>query len=155
MNLPQHLARHFKESYFGKNWTWSHLKEHLDTVTWEQATIQVYSLNSIAKLANHINYYVLGQTKVLEGKPLDSKDEYSWYHPPIESQEDWDNFRNQIYKDGEHLAGLIRQLSEESLWEIFVDPKYGTYIRNIQGMTEHTFYHLGQIVLIKKILEQQ
>jgi hypothetical protein len=153
MNLPQHLAKQFRESYFGKNWTWVHLKEHLDTVTWEQATMKIHSLNSIAMLANHINYYTLSQTKVLEGKPLDSKDEYSWNHPPIESQEDWDNFRNQIYKDGEHLAGLIEQLPEERLWEIFVDPKYGNYIRNIQGMTEHVHYHLGQIVIIKKLLD--
>ncbi len=155
MNLPQHLAKHLTEAYFGKNWTWAHLREHLDTVSWEQATMQIYSLNTIARLANHINYYVLSQIKVLEGKPLDSKDEFSWDHPPIQSQEDWDNFRNQIYKDGEHLVSLIGQLPEERLWEIFVDSKYGNYIRNIQGMIEHTHYHLGQIVIIKKILDQQ
>ena len=126
MNLPQHLARHFREAYYGKNWTWVHLKEHLDTVTWQQATLKFQSLNTIAALANHINYYVLSQIKVLEGKPLDSKDEYSWDHPPIHSREDWDNFCNQIYKDAEYLGSLIEALPEERLWEIFVDQKYGT-----------------------------
>ena len=37
--------------------------------------------------------------------------------------------------------------------EGFVDEKYGTYLRNIDGMIEHAYYHLGQVVLIKKLLE--
>ena len=43
-------------------------------------------------------------------------------------------------------------MSEEKLDEAFVDEKYGTYHRNIDGMIEHCYYHLGQIVLIKKML---
>jgi len=33
--------------------------------------------------------------------------------------------------------------------------KYGNYFRNIVGVIEHIHYHLGQIVLIKKILVSQ
>jgi len=49
---------------------------------------------------------------------------------------------------------LIEQLPEAKLGEIFSEEKYGTYYRNIHGIIEHTHYHLGQIVLIKKILLQ-
>ena len=38
--------------------------------------------------------------------------------------------------------------------ENFVDEKYGTFQRNIEAMIEHSYYHLGQIVLIKKMLLQ-
>ncbi len=48
--------------------------------------------------------------------------------------------------------GLIAQLPEGKLWEDFADKKYGSYYRNLQGIIEHTHYHLGQIVLIKKML---
>ena len=41
------------------------------------------------------------------------------------------------------------------LWETFADEKYGHYYRNLHGIIEHTHYHLGQIVLIKKLLQQQ
>ena len=30
--------------------------------------------------------------------------------------------------------------------------KYGTYYRNFHGLIEHAHYHLGQIVLIKKLV---
>jgi hypothetical protein len=31
-----------------------------------------------------------------------------------------------------------------------VEEKYGSVLRNIMGVIEHTHYHLGQIVLLKK-----
>ena len=46
----------------------------------------------------------------------------------------------------------MEQLPETMLWETFADEKYGNYYRNIHGIIEHTHYHLGQIVLIKKIV---
>ncbi len=49
----------------------------------------------------------------------------------------------------------MEQLPEHKLWEDFTDKKYGNYYRNFHGIIEHSHYHLGQIVLIKKILLQQ
>jgi hypothetical protein len=34
----------------------------------------------------------------------------------------------------------------------FVNEKYGSLQRNIDAMIEHSYYHLGQIVLIRKII---
>jgi len=41
------------------------------------------------------------------------------------------------------------------LTDDFTDEKYGTYQRNLIGILEHSYYHLGQIVLIKKLLKTQ
>jgi hypothetical protein len=87
----------------------------------------VHSFNTIATLHFHMNYYVTAITKVLEGGPLDAKDK---------------------------LASLIEHLPESRLTELFDDEKYGTVYRNLTGLIEHTHYHLGQIVLIKKILNE-
>jgi hypothetical protein len=46
-------------------------------------------------------------------------------------------------------------MQDEKLKDVFVEEKYGTYQRNIDGMIEHSYYHLGQIVLIKKLLTNQ
>ena len=32
--------------------------------------------------------------------------------------------------------------------------KYGNYFRNLTGIIEHLHYHLGQIVLIKKLIAE-
>jgi hypothetical protein len=46
-------------------------------------------------------------------------------------------------------------MSQNQLDEVFVDKKYGTYLRNIEAVIEHSYYHLGQIVLIKKMILKQ
>lgn len=152
MSLTAQIAKHFREIHFGGNWTTSNLKDQLADVTWQQATTKVYSFNTIATLVYHTNYYVSAVLKVLQGETLNAKDEYSFAHPPINSQEDWEKLLNKAWAEAEHFANLVEQLPESKILEDFTDKKYGNYYRNLHGIIEHTHYHLGQIVLIKKIL---
>jgi len=154
VNLITQIAKHFRDVHFGGNWTSSNLKEALADVTWQQATTQVSSLNTIAALVYHINYYISAVAGVLQGEPLNAHDKYSFDLPPIHSDEDWKQLLDKMWGDAETFAGLIEQMPESKLGEVFVDEKYGTYYRNIHGIIEHTHYHLGQIVLIKKMLLQ-
>lgn len=152
MNLPIQIAKHFREVHFGGNWTASNLKDHLAGLTWQQATTQVYSFNTIALLVYHMNYYIRAVSKVLQGEILDASDQYSFNLPPIESQEEWESLLDKTWTDAENFASLTEQLPESKLWEDFSDNKYGNYYRNLHGIIEHIHYHLGQIVLIKKIV---
>jgi hypothetical protein len=152
MNLPQQIAKHFREVFFGGNWTSVNLKDSLADVTWQQATTKVYSFNTIAALVYHIHYYVGVVIPVLNGGSLDASDQHSFDHPTISSEEDWNELLNKKWKDAEKFAALVEQMPEDQLWQDFSDGKYGNFYRNIQGIIEHTHYHLGQIVLIKKLL---
>jgi hypothetical protein len=151
MNLTEQIAKHLREIHFGGNWTWSNFKENLADVTWKQATAQVYSLNTIAALVYHMNYYLDAVSKLLQGNAPGFKHKLSFNHPQIESPQDWEKLLNKTWADAENFARLIEQMPETMLWENISD-KYGNYYRNIQGVIEHSHYHLGQIVLIKKIL---
>jgi hypothetical protein len=102
----------------------------------------------------HTGYYITAVTKVLEGGPLDAKDKFSFDHPPIHSEKEWQDLLAETFANAERFALLIEQLPEEKLSETFVDEKYGSFYRNLHGIIEHLHYHLGQIVLIKKILQQ-
>ena len=90
--------------------------------------------------------------KVLKGNPLDAHDKFSFEHPPIHSEEDWRSFLENIFSTAEEFASLIEQMPEEKLWETMAEAKYGTWYSNLQGIIEHTHYHLGQVALIKKII---
>ncbi len=154
MNLTEQIAKHFRDVHFGGNWTDSNLKDTLDGVTWELATKQVYSLNTIAKLVFHLNYYVDGVLKVMQGEQLNIHDKFSFDLPPMNSAEDWEKLVHKTFTDAEVFASQIEQLQEHQLWEDFSEAKYGNYYRNLHGIIEHIHYHLGQIVVIKKILLQ-
>jgi uncharacterized damage-inducible protein DinB len=155
MTAPQQIAKHFNEVYFGGNWTFSNMKDQLADVSWEQAITKVHSFNTIATLVYHISYFVDSMTGVLKGGPLEGKDELSFDHPSVQSQDDWEQFLDKVWNKAEDLTELITQLPEDQLWQTFTDEKYGIYYRNLHGIIEHTHYHLGQIAIIKKLVVLQ
>ena len=155
MTLPTQIAKHMRDVHFGGNWTSVNLKDSLANITWQQETTRLDSLNTIAILVFHMNYYVSAVMKVLQGGTLDAQDKYSFELPPINSQEEWDALVKKALSEAEQFALLIEQLPESKFAETFIDEKYGTYYRNLVGIIEHTHYHLGQIVIIKKILQEK
>lgn len=155
MSASKQAAKYFRDVHFGGNWTDVNIKETLSDVTWEQAQKKVGDLNSIATLAVHIKYFVSVVLKVLKGGPLEGKDALSFDHSFIQSQEDWENFLKEWWDQTEQVAKLVEVMPEEKLFGPFVDPIYGDYYRQIHGMIEHAHYHLGQITLIKKMINSQ
>jgi hypothetical protein len=152
MRVTPQIAKHFREVYFGGNWTATNLRDVLKDITWQQAIKEIHSFNTIATLTYHMHYYVHEVLKVLKGGPLDASDELSFNHPPIHSQQDWDNFLKLVWTDVEDFAVMIEQLTDDRLWANLSEEKYGIYYRNLHGIIEHTHYHLGQIVILKKLV---
>lgn len=152
MTLTTQIAKHFRAVFFGGNWTSVNLKDTLTGLSWQQATTKLDSFNTIAALTYHINYFVSAVLEVLQGRSLNAHDKLSFDHPPVQCQEEWDKLLAKTLADAELFASLVEQLPEHMLWGNFVDEKYGTYYSNIHGIIEHTHYHLGQVVIIKKLL---
>lgn len=147
------LANRFREVLLNGTWIANtNYKQALSGTTIKQATTEIGSLNTLLALAYHINYYIEGLIPVFNGGDLNIRDAYSFNHPKITSQEEWEKFLNTIWQNAETFAGLIEKLSDTDLESPFVIEQYGTYRRNIEGVIEHSYYHLGQISLIKKLI---
>lgn len=153
--LSVQIARQIRELHFGENWTDVSLKALVEDLNWKEANVKVYNFNTIASLVFHINYYINAVLKVLQNKPLDARDKYSFDLPPVNSKKDWDLLLAKTWEEAEDFAKLIEKLSDQELWSIMLDEKYGTYYRNFQGIIEHSHYHMGQIALIKKIIREK
>lgn len=154
MCISSQLAKQLRDAYFGGNWTAVNLRDTVAGLTWQQAVAKVYGFNSIVALVYHTNYYVQAISSVLRKEPLESHDRYSFNHPPVRTEADWQALLSQSWADAESLASMMENFPSERLGEIFVNESYGTYLRNFSGVVEHLHYHLGQIVLIKKILTE-
>ncbi|GEN77931.1 DinB family protein [Chryseobacterium hagamense] len=153
MSTVLQLVKRFREVLLDGVWIANtNFKDQLKDVTWKQAVIKAGSLNTIALLTFHIDYYIAGLIRVFEGGDLEIRDRYSFDLPPVESQEQWESLVNKLMSDAERFAVLLEQMPDTKMNEPFVAEKYGTYLRNIDGMIEHWYYHLGQITLIKKLL---
>lgn len=152
-NTAAKLAERFREVFLSGAWvTSTNYKAQLSELSWEQATRKVGNLNTIAQLTFHIHYYIAGVLQVFRGGPLEIRDKYSFDMKPVESEEDWLALRDLFLTDAEAFAQAIEQMSDSRLAEGFVKPEYGDFQRNIDVMIEHGYYHLGQVVLIKKMM---
>lgn len=126
----------------------------LTSITWEEATKKVQNLNTIADLTFHINYYLYGILDAFRTGKLEIRDKFSFDTPPITSAEDWDKLVQEFLKNAKIFVASIGVLEDGALQKPFFDERYGTLERNIEGVIEHSYYHLGQVSLIKKLLSQ-
>ncbi|WP_298902712.1 DUF1572 domain-containing protein [uncultured Psychroserpens sp.] len=154
MNLSTVLAKHFRAIHFGGNWTTSNLRDQLANVSYKDATTEISDCNTILALTFHVSYYVTGVLDVFNNKPLEIRDKFSYDHPKITSESEWQNMLERVWTNAEALAKHIEILTEDQLWQNFTDPKYGSYYSNITGIIEHTHYHLGQIAILKKLIKK-
>lgn len=155
MENAKQLASRFREVILNGTWVANtNFKQQLDGLSLTTATTSYHGLNSMAVLAQHIHYYIKGITQVFEGGNLEIKDKYSFDFAPLHSTSEWENFLTVFWNDAAAFADWVEQMTPEKLNAVFAEEKYGTYQRNIEGMIEHSYYHLGQIVLLKKLLEK-
>lgn len=155
MESSRQLAQRFREVTLSGRWIANtNFQDQLRDLNWEIATIKVHSLNTIADLTQHVDYYVTGLIKAFKDETLTISDKFSFGFPMITSQDDWQYLKTKFLADAENFAVLIMQLPDGKLETIFFDEQYGTYRRNINAMIEHCYYHLGQIVLIRKIIDR-
>lgn len=149
------LANRLREILLNGHWIANtNYCEQLQSVNWQQAIQKVHHLNTIAALTYHINYYLAGLLSAFDNGKLEIRDKYSYDLPPIQSEEGWNKLITDFLSNSEKFANAVEQMDDSIFDQPFIDEKYGTYLRNIEGVIEHSYYHLGQMVLIKKILSQ-
>ncbi len=147
------IANRLREVLLNGKWIANtNFKEQIDSVTWQQATLQFGDLNTIAKLTFHINYYLEGVLHVLNGGPLEIRDQYSFDLPEIKTEADWLQLVTTFTRSATLFADKVETIPDEMFDQVFVEEKYSTYIRNFEGIIEHAYYHLGQVVLIRKLV---
>jgi uncharacterized damage-inducible protein DinB len=155
MNTNEFLASRLEEVFINGIWIANtNYKAQLQKLSWEKATEKVSGLNTIAALTFHINYYLDGILEAFKTGELTIKDQYSFDVEPINNQNEWNNLVETLLTNAESLIVAVRQLNDDILNSYFFDKKYGTYYRNIEGVIEHSYYHLGQIVMLNKLISK-
>lgn len=149
------IASRLREVLLNGHWIANtNFKEQIQSVNWQQAIQKVGNLNTIAALTYHINYYLEGLLNAFENGRLEISDKYSFNLPQIKTEEDWNNLITNFLNNAENFADAVEQMGDSVFDDPFVDEKYGSYLRNIEGVIEHSYYHLGQISLLKKMTMQ-
>jgi hypothetical protein len=147
------IASRLREVLLDGHWIANtNFKEQLLSVNWEQATQKIDNLNTIAALTYHLNYYLAGLLSAIENGKLEISDKFSFDLPEIKSKEDWDKLVTDFLNNSKTFADKVEQMEDSIFDQPFVDEKYGSYLRNVEGVIEHSYYHLGQVSLLRKMI---
>lgn len=153
MSESHSIAQRLREVLLQGHWIANtNFKAQIERLNLAQAIQKTGNLNSVAALTYHVLYYVSGLLKVLQGGPLDIRDQYSFDLPPLDTEAAWKDLVAEFLAKAEALACEIEKMPDEKLEAPFVEPRYGTYRRNLDGLIEHSYYHLGQVVWLQKLL---
>ncbi len=153
MSATKEIAGRLREVFLNGHWIANtNYREQLLNISLEQAIHKPGSLNTIAELTYHINYYLRGLLNVFKGGKLEISDKYSFDLAPLETDAAWKELVDEFLENAEAFSSEVEQMPESQLEQPFVDPKYGTYLRNIEAVIEHSYYHLGQVVIIRKMI---
>ena len=155
MKRNETLADRLREVLLDGHWIANtNFKKQIQSITWEEATQKIGTLNTIAALTFHINYYLAGLLNAFEKGKLEISDKYSFDLPPIQSASEWDQMVTEFLTNAEKFVATVAQMNDAHFDEPFIDEKYGTLLRNIEGVIEHSYYHLGQVSLINKMIQE-
>jgi len=153
MQLNDLLAAHLKEVYEGDNWTDVNIADTIKDVTWQQAQQQTPgSINTIASLLHHLYYWNGIIMQRLKGSNPSIPETNGFNIGIFKNEADWDALKQKTHESFLQLAELIKSFPEEKLSETYASGK-SSYYKNFAGITEHAHYHLGQIVIVKKLLQ--
>lgn len=153
MERVKYLSERLHELFLDGRWIANtNYHEVLIEVNAEAATKRIGSLHTISELVYHIHYYLEGLCRVFRGEPLTIKDSLSFNLPPIYTEDDWLALKKALLTSSSQFIFEVTNMDNKMLDECFVNANYGTWLRNIEGVIEHSYYHLGQIVLIKKLI---
>lgn len=147
------LSSRLREVFLDGRWIANtNYKEQIENLSWQQATQKLDNLNTIATLTFHVNYYLAGLLNAFEKGKLEISDKYSFNLPPILSESDWNKLVAEFLSNSEKFAHAVEKMEDKMFDQPFIEEKYGTVLRNIEAVIEHSYYHLGQISLIKKMI---
>ena len=95
-----------------------------------------------------------GLLNAFENGRLEISDKYSFDLPTINSEVEWTKLVTDFLNNSKAFADKVEKMDDKIFDQPFIDEKYGTFLRNIEGVIEHSYYHLGQISLVRKMITQ-
>lgn len=153
MESSARLAERLSDVFLNGQWiAGTNFSLVLDDISFEEANRSVGGLNSMYRLAYHVDYYLRGLCRVLEKNELKISDRFSFPEAEIDAPDRWENFKIDLQLNAQRLISLVQNMTDAALDATFVQPQYGSNRRNLEALIEHSYYHLGQMTLIKKLL---
>jgi hypothetical protein len=152
MQVSSQIAQHLLDVCNGGNWTEVSVAQTLADISWQEAvTVTIASPNSIAALTHHVSFWNRVMMQRISGINPEIPESNGFDVGTISGDAEWKALIRDLLITASELAIAIRDIEEDKLDEP-IAPGQSTLYKNVQGTVEHIHYHLGQMVIIKKLI---
>ncbi|HET7361908.1 MAG TPA: DinB family protein [Salinimicrobium sp.] len=152
MKQTARISQLFKDLNDGSPWLGVNINETLEEISAEQASKRIAEgRNTIWEIVNHMAAWRLNVLERIQGKTIANPSHN--YILPVEntSEAAWEDAKNQLKATEQEWLDFLENFDEDKFSEIYSTNKM-TYYEHIHGILQHDAYHLGQIVLLSKLL---
>ncbi|MBT8234575.1 MAG: DinB family protein [Bacteroidia bacterium] len=155
MNEIERVVANAADCFDGKPWYGTSTMSIIDMVSYSQVNIRPEGFSkSIAGLLRHMIAWRVFTIKRLRGLAeftIDSKSAENWNSSNV-TEKEWKGLLKLLKKTQEALVDAFENLQSENLTQGVPGSIYNMdYL--IRGIIQHDVYHLGQIAVLKDIIE--
>ncbi|HET8810325.1 MAG TPA: DinB family protein [Flavobacteriaceae bacterium] len=152
MKQTARISKLFNDLYDDSPWLGVNWLETLNNISAEQASKRIAEgRNTIWEITNHVIQWRLNVLRRVQGESIVSPDHN--YILPVEavSETDWKNTLEELAVSQQKWLDFLKNFDENQFSKIYPNNQM-TYYEHIHGILQHDSYHLGQVVLLAKML---
>lgn len=153
MTETERINNLLHRTYHGEAWHGPPIVKVLQDVTASQAaTSPLTNAHSIWEIVLHLITWQDAVARHLQGEAYRPSPEANF--PPLPSPSDeeaWQTTRQALEASALNLQRQLQSFADENLDTLGANGYVSNYVE-LHGMIHHNLYHLGQIVLLKKLL---
>ncbi len=153
MSTCNRIADQFAKLFEGDSWIDVNIISTLSTVSAQQAAKKFLGIsNSLWEIVNHMIGWREAIFKKVMGENISSPDNNFFETITDTSDKAWQETLKRIMASQHMWMKMLEAMNDDQLDEI-LQPDNQTKYHLIEGILQHDAYHLGQIVLLKKLHE--
>lgn len=152
MSENQRISSLYQSIYNGNPWLEVTLAHTLENLTAEQAYRKINpNLNTIWEIVNHLIQWRRNILLRMQGETIVTPD-HNYFVPVLDpSEAAWEQSLQSLAKTQDSWNAFFEDFDDADLAKIYINNGH-TFYEHIHGIIQHDVYHLGQIVILKKLL---
>jgi uncharacterized damage-inducible protein DinB len=152
MNETERLLSLFEKLYDGSPWIDVNLVSTLEALDAARAGKRPLSnANTIWEIVNHLIHWRMNVLARVQGQVIQTP-ENNYFEPVADtSDQAWVGTLHRLEDSQKQWTEFLESLEAEALDDLYPANQM-TYYEHMQGIIQHDAYHLGQIVLLSKLV---
>ncbi|MBV9507422.1 MAG: DinB family protein [Acidobacteriia bacterium] len=151
------IVDQLRRAFTGDAWHGPSVRESLDGIAAEQAHHRALpEAHTVWEMVLHMNSWVSVAFESIRGAPMPQLDAWPEDWPAVEdtSEPAWAAAKQHLHQSGERLTEAIQEFADANLQNVVPGRTYDFYFL-FHGIVQHSLYHAGQIVLLKRAISSQ